>query len=156
MAVTHMQVLHHVLHWHASPDRWARDMTPSGKSLLWEMRRGRLSKMAKTVYVPRFGSQLHGSQTNEPKEYLIDLPPTCTQKKQYENCLSSKKGQFTRSRNYVKNKQTNNENESEASPIGLLQYSCRSVSQTRRALDCEKEESKSTSQGMVCLHWAIV
>ncbi|XP_030224408.1 uncharacterized protein LOC115552439 [Gadus morhua] len=124
-------------------------MTPSGKSLLWEMRRGRLSKMAKTVYVPRFGSQLHGSQTNEPKEYLIDLPPTCTQKKQYENCLSSKKGQFTRSRNYVKNKQTNNENKSEASPIGLLQYSCRSVSQTRRALDCEKEESKSTSQGTV-------
>ncbi|CAL8307019.1 unnamed protein product [Arctogadus glacialis] len=102
--------------------------------------------MAKTVYVPRFGSQLHGSQTNEPKEYLIDLPPTCTPKKQYENCLSSKKGQFTRFRNYAKNKQTNNENKSEASPI--LQYSW-SVSQTRRDLDCEKEESKLTSQGTV-------
>ncbi|CAL8271274.1 unnamed protein product [Boreogadus saida] len=100
--------------------------------------------MAKTVYVPRFGSQLHGSQTNEPKEYLIDLPPTCTPKKQYENCLSSKKGPFTRFRNYAKNKQTNNENKSMQ-----MQYSWRSVSQTRRDLDCEKEESKLTSQGTV-------
>lgn len=97
-------------------------------------------KMAKkTIYVPRFGSQ-----TNEPREYVIDTPPTRSQKKKKRpnNGLSSKKlRKVTTFRHRASNEK-----------VGLNDDNTK-YNKSLMSTPSSAVESYSTScQGMVCSH----